>query len=192
MIMDGPLLVWPSTRPPLLPTAELELIHAHWAMLGTMDCLTPELLAEYAGVSTGEPEWFKAGAQIVSEGGLDYLGNPSLVHAQSIHAILACQVELISAVETYRGKRVPLGEDLGILHHVKRGETFHPLGLADNLDAELKGNENRNVCLAMLSKCGHHVKGPPPAEPTGPRHANAGARQASYVSHCVSLARSIT
>ena len=50
-----------------------ELIHACWAMLGTLGCLNPELLAKYACVQIDAPVWFQAGAHILPEGGLGAL-----------------------------------------------------------------------------------------------------------------------
>ena len=70
------------------------MIHARWAMLGALGCVVPELIAKTNPDFPAGGVWFKVQAEIFSPDGLNYLGNPNLIHAQSVIATLAYQVRI--------------------------------------------------------------------------------------------------
>merc|ERR1712216_682035 len=87
--------------------------------------------------------WFKAGELMLQDGGLDYLGNPSLVHAQNVVATLLVEVLVMGAAEAFRAGGGPV-----------------PLGLGDDPDtlAELKVKEIKNGRLAMFACLGCFIQ----------------------------------
>ena len=123
--------------------------------------LTTELLQQNTTIDNGASKgvWFKAGAMVFESDGLNYMGAPVLVRAQSILAVLACLVVVMGAIEAYRVNGGPFGgRDLDLVY--PSGKRFDPLGLADDPDmaAELKVKKIRNGRLAMLSMFGYYVQ----------------------------------
>lgn len=137
---------------------QAEIMNGRWAMLGIVGCIAPELLQKASGVNYPEPVWFKAGAQVFAEDGLNYLGNPSLIHAKSITAILVTEIVFMGLAEAFRVSGGPLGP---ATDPVYPGKAFDPLGLANDETsfAELKVKEVKNGRLAMLAMLGLFMQG---------------------------------
>ena len=79
---------------------------ASWLHVGLLTPAPAALLLQFQ-----EPIWFKAGAQILSSEGLDYLGKPSLVHAQSIVATIAVQAGRLPALTCMACTTLPAHTD---------------------------------------------------------------------------------
>jgi len=128
---------------------ELELMHARWAMLGLAGIVSSETLV-------GVP-WFKAGNLILQEGGLDFLNNPNLIHAQNIIFTLAVQVIVMAQAEAFRVGGGPIPPFEGAMYP---GGNFDPLGLGEDPEAlaELKVKEIKNGRLAMFACLGCYVQ----------------------------------
>jgi light-harvesting complex II chlorophyll a/b binding protein 7 len=144
--------------------ADLEVLHARWAMLAAVGALVPEAASLAAGAPLAEPRWWAVGyAKLRGGVDLDYLGVPGLRVAggQGIAAIAASQALLMSGPELARAAGPAGLEPLGIFLPGPQswpGGPFDPLGLASasagGAAARLKVAEVKHGRLAMVAWLG--------------------------------------
>mmetsp|Transcript_3531 Transcript_3531/g.12712 ORF Transcript_3531/g.12712 Transcript_3531/m.12712 type:complete len:237 (+) Transcript_3531:283-993(+) len=130
--------------------AEVELIHGRWAMLAVSGAWGQENL--------GLGPWFMTGATCTLDCNVDYLNDPSLVHAQYLWATVVVEALAMGYAEAYRtGLAEPPFDDVAA-GDVSPGGRFDPLNLAEtgqfgDLD-ELKIKELKHSRLAMQAWLG--------------------------------------
>ena len=129
---------------------ETEVIHARWAMLGLLGCITPEIIFGQS--------WFTAGAEILKEDGLNYLGREQLVHAQNVLATVGIQVVLMGLAEAYRASGTGPAGTVDGDERIYPGGSFDPLNLSEGDLADLKVKEIKHGRLAMVSMLGLYVQ----------------------------------
>ena len=143
--------------------ADLEVMHARWAMLAAAGALFPEAAALGWGAPLAEPRWWAVGyAKLRGGVDLDYLGVPGLRVAggQGIAAIAVSQILLMSGPELARAAGPAGLEPVGIFlpgpQSYPGGALFDPLGLAGDgrAAARLKVVEMKHGRLAMVAWVG--------------------------------------
>lgn len=139
-----------------------EILHARWAMLGSIGAVLPELLDLMGAFHFAEPVWWRVGYSKLKGDTLDYLGIPGLhlAGSQGIIVIAICQALLMVGPEYARYCGIEALEPLGIYLpgdiNYPGGTLFDPLNLSRNPATfeELKVKEIKNGRLAMVAWLG--------------------------------------
>ncbi|XP_020577964.1 chlorophyll a-b binding protein of LHCII type 1 [Phalaenopsis equestris] len=140
-----------------------EILHARWAMLGSLGVFVPELLDLLGIVHFVEPVWWRVGYAKLQGDTLDYLGF-HIAGSQGVIVIAICQALLMVGPEYARYCGIEALEPLGIYlpgnKNYPGGLLFDPLGLSNDPSAfeELKVKEIKNGRLAMVAWLGFFLQ----------------------------------
>lgn len=143
-----------------------EILHARWAMLGSLGALVPEVLNLLGAFQFIEPVWWRVGYSKLKGDTLDYLGIPGLhlAGSQAVIVIAICQVLLMVGPEYARYCGIEALEPLGIYLpgdvNYPGGPPFDPLNLSKDpvTFQELKVKEIKNGRLAMVAWLGFYAQ----------------------------------
>ena len=102
------------------------LLHARWAVTGTLPSTFPGVLTELGSVPLKDPVWLSADYSMLPS---EYLGNEKSIHAQLLMVILGAQILLPGAAEYYRALDGSREDD-----PPRPAAPSRPIGSADDSD----------------------------------------------------------